>query len=137
MQDAARELRSAVSELTAPGSQKCCRCGIPLRNQLSVNVSDLDQAYEQCDGAKVGVSWYQLASHMISQFDSSKVLVRKGKKVQTTYPAGSTYGRGWLALSFDQLGKALTVLGRMTLVVLSGVVFEMKGCPIGGIASAA
>ena len=102
-----------------------------------MNVSDLDQAYEQCDGAKVGVSWYHLASYMTSKFDSSKVLVRKGKKVQSTYPASSPYGRGWLALSFDQLGKALTVLGRMTLVVLSGVVFEMKGCPIGGIASAA
>ena len=55
---------------------------------------DLDQAYEQCDGAKVGVSWHHLAGVLEESFSSSRVLVRKGKRVRTQYHGASSYGRG-------------------------------------------
>ena len=66
-----------------------------MKGRMGLVVRDIDQAYEACDGAKVGVAWQRLATAAQQATGSQAILIRKGSLVKGKYPAGP-YGMGWV-----------------------------------------
>ena len=119
--------------LRAPFTGECWRCKKALDHTSIVTV-DLDQAYEACACCLVLPAWLRMVSRYEAVCGVSAIDVRKGKSDFTAVPSGPK-GKGWFRLSMAVITRAITAYTSASLVIVCGLVFSLKGLPIGGVMS--
>ena len=115
----------------ACGNGFCKVCGKRLAQQLNVFSCDVDQAFEACNGESVSQAWAWVSQQLRQRFHVEHVQVRRGRVF--AYRLGTEgWSRGWVVLTFQQVGKALRVAASTTLCSLGDVLCELSGMAIGG-----
>ena len=134
--DLAHAVRGLLQPLCPSRQGMCMGCGCVLSPGLQVVSADIDQAFEACSSSGVGQAWLQVAKQFQHQFGGDNILVRKGKKLFTKLGARS-YGRGWWALTLDQIHRGLVAATACSMVIVGHLNFGMVGISIGGTMSGA
>jgi len=129
----AREVRAIVSDLEPPANDSCLRCGCTVKN-VSIVVADADQAYEQCGASLITEAWRDISAAVVHQLGTDAALVRRGKEVKTrTFSSGTP--PSYFKISTADIGRALLAYCWLSLVTIGGIVYELRGLPIGGVLS--
>eukprot|EP00959_Pyramimonas_sp_CCMP1952_P133548 2792680-Pyramimonas_sp.AAC.1 len=133
MNDAAQEVRRIQAELDPPATDTCLRCGGMLRN-VSIVVADADQAYEQCNSSLIGEAWRDVSRRIVHQLGTDAALVKRGREVKTrTFSTGTP--PNYFKISVSDITSTLMAYCWLSLVTIGGVVYELRGLPIGGVLS--
>eukprot|EP00971_Amphidinium_carterae_P067375 1333925-Amphidinium_carterae.1 len=138
MAEVAQSIGSMLQSLHPPiAVHACClQCCCPL-HQATVLTCDIDQAYESCGPGKVIPAWTQICEFFHARTGADGMLVKKCKRdcVQPAVAGAAT--RSYWRLKLPLVTRALASYVQMTLVVVLGQVFQLKGLAIGGLMSAA
>ena len=130
---AATELRDLRLSLPVDIAPACCACGQEM-GFLSIVVADADQAFEQCGASTISQAWSEVAREIARTLGVDATLVKQSRSPQTCPWTGSN-PPGWFKISVLDVQRALIAFSWISLVSLGGVMYEMRGLPIGGVLS--
>ena len=92
---------------------------------------DADQANEAWSAGAVLRAWDSVEHVIEERVGSRVVLVKRGKKEVTSM--SSDFKSGWWSVSLDVVRQAIRAFSWVSLVCVTGSVYELKGLPIGGV----
>eukprot|EP00959_Pyramimonas_sp_CCMP1952_P015371 325526-Pyramimonas_sp.AAC.1 len=133
MKDAPEEIGRAVHDLEHPSDDICVRCPGPL-SCISIVVSYADQAYEQCSSTLIGKAWSEVSKEISKRLGTNAVLVNRGKENKTrTLKSGTP--PNYYEVSTSDIASTMLAYCWLSLVTIGGIVYELRGLPIGGVLS--
>eukprot|EP00959_Pyramimonas_sp_CCMP1952_P134146 2806407-Pyramimonas_sp.AAC.1 len=97
-------------------------------------VADADHAYEQCSSTLIGEAWSEVSKEIPKRLGTNAALAIRGKENKTkTFKSGTP--PNYYEVSISDIASTMLAYCWLSLVAIGGIVYELRGLPIGGVLS--